>query len=175
VPSAALRPEELDAIRRLMDAAFAGDEHGGFDDDDWQHALGGVHFVAMLDGRIVGHASVVERELRVDGMPLGTGYVEAVATEPDRQGQGIGSAVMRQVNREVQRGFELGALGTGSQGFYRRLGWEVWRGPSSVRTMQGEQPTPYEDGYIMILRTPSSPALDLAQPISCDWRPGDAW
>lgn len=175
MPSAALRPEELDAIRRLMDAAFAGDEHGGFDDDDWQHALGGVHFVAMLDGRIVGHASVVERELRVDGMPLGTGYVEAVATEPDRQGQGIGSAVMRQVNREVQRGFELGALGTGSQGFYRRLGWEVWRGPSSVRTMQGEQPTPYEDGYIMILRTPSSPALDLAQPISCDWRPGDAW
>jgi len=27
----------------------------------------------------------------------------------------------------------------------------------------------------MVLRTPSTPALDEAAPISCDWRPGDVW
>ena len=71
--------------------------------------------------------------------------------------------------------FELGALGTGVQGFYERLGWQMWAGPSSVRATEGERRTPDEDGYIMVLRTPSSAAIDLAAGISCDWRPGDVW
>jgi aminoglycoside 2'-N-acetyltransferase I len=45
-----------------------------------------------------------------------------------------------------------------------------------VRAPNGEQRTPDEDGYVMILRTASTPAdLDLEAPISCDWRPGDVW
>jgi aminoglycoside 2'-N-acetyltransferase I len=166
---------ELAAIRRLMDEAFAGDEHGGFDDDDWQHALGGLHFVAQLGNEIVAHASVVEREIRAGGIPLRTGYVEAVATDPRRQRQGIGTAVMRGVNAHVTQGFQLGALGTGSHGFYERLGWMVWLGPSSVRAPEGERRTPDEDGYIMVLATPASPPLDRTAPISCDWRRGDVW
>jgi aminoglycoside 2'-N-acetyltransferase I len=83
---------------------------------------------------------------------------------------------MRAVNGHLaDAGYELGALGTGSQGFYERLGWFVWRGPSSVRRAGGEQPTPEEDGYIMALRTPATPPLDPEAPISCDWRPGDVW
>lgn len=170
-----LTPEATARLRALMAAAFAGDEHGGFDEHDWQHALGGAHFVAELGGEIVGHASVVERGLRVAGRPLRTGYVEAVATDPSLQGQGIGTELMRRVNAEVERHFELGALGTGSHDFYGRLGWVTWRGPSSVRADSGERRTPGEDGYIMVLRTPSSPPLDLDAPISCDWRPGDVW
>lgn len=166
---------QLAAIRQLMDVAFAGDEHGGFDDDDWRHALGGVHFLAEQEGEIVGHASVVEREIHVDGVPLRTGYVEAVAVAPGRQRQGVGTAIMREVNAHVLQGFRLGALGTGSHGFYERLGWVVWLGPSSVRAAGGERLTPDEDGYIMVLRTPSSPQLDLTAPISCDWRRGDVW
>ncbi len=175
VPSAELSTDERAAIRAIMDAAFAGDEHGGFDDDDWEHALGGVHVLAEVDGRVVSHAAVVERELHVAGRPLRAGYVEAVATEPGLQGRSHGSAVMRLVNDEVQRRYELGALGTGSHGFYERLGWVTWRGPSSVRSADGERRTPDEDGYIMVLRTPSSPPLDLDAPISCEWRPGDVW
>jgi aminoglycoside 2'-N-acetyltransferase I len=82
---------------------------------------------------------------------------------------------MTEVNEHVVANFELGALGTGSQGFYERLGWQVWRGPTSVRTAEGEQPTPDEDGYVLVLLTPTSPVLDLGAPISCDWRPGDVW
>jgi hypothetical protein len=69
----------------------------------------------------------------------------------------------------------LGALGTGRHGFYERLSWRCWRGPSSVRTPNGELPTPDEDGYIMVLTTCSTLSIDLTLPISCDWRPGDAW
>jgi aminoglycoside 2'-N-acetyltransferase I len=168
------RPE-IDALRALMDVAFGLDEDKHFTDDDWEHALGGVHFVLELDGEIVAHAAVVERELHVGGQPLRTGYVEAVATAPERQGAGLGSIVMSDVTGHIRERFELGGLGTGRQSFYGRLGWQVWAGPSSVRTANGDQPTPGEDGYIMVLATSTSPPLDLTAPISCDWRPGDVW
>lgn len=171
----ALTPLEIETIRSLLWAAFADDGEGGFAEDDWQHALGGVHVIGEADGVIVAHASVVERDLRVAGRPLRTGYVEAVATLPGQQGRGHGTSVMREVNAIVRDGFELGALGTGSHAFYERLGWERWRGPSSVRTPEGERPTPDEDGYILVLRTPASPPLSLDDPISCEWRPGDVW
>ncbi len=124
---------------------------------------------------IVAHASVVEREIHVDGRPLRTGYVEAVATAPDRQGVGLGSVVMADVTSYVKEGFDLGALGTGRHRFYERLGWLRWAGPSSVRTPDGPRRTPDEDGHILVLTTPSTPRLDLTAPISCEWRAGDVW
>ena len=172
--SETLTPDEIAALRRLLTDAFAEDEHGGFDEDDWDHALGGVHFLAEADGRIVGHAAVVERDIRVAGRPLRTGYVEAVATAVDRQRTGVGTRLMGEVASRLA-GYELGVLGTGSHAFYERLGWVTWRGPSSVRTARGERRTPEEDGYIMVLRTPLTPELDLDDPISCEWRPGDVW
>jgi aminoglycoside 2'-N-acetyltransferase I len=170
-----LTGKEIGDLRALLTAAFERDEHGGFSEDDWRNALGGMHFVLEIDGNIVAHASVVKRELHVAGQPIGTGYVEAVATAPAQQRTGLGTALMREVNTYVQENFELGALGTGSQAFYERLGWQIWRGPSFVRTPRGTDPTPDEDGYILVLPTPSSPPLDLTAPISCDWRPGDVW
>ena len=68
---------------------------------------------------------------------------------------------------------ELGALGTGRHSFYERLGWRTWLGRTSVRTAEGLQPTPDEDGYILVLATPTSPELNLHAPITCHWRPGD--
>lgn len=170
-----LTAAEVARIRVLLWAAFADDEHGAFTEEDWQHSIGGTHFVLYVGGIILCHASVVERELQVDGRPLHTGYVEAVATAPDHQRRGYGSTVMRAVNGYIADNFELGALGTGSQGFYECLGWKIWRGPSFVRRPESDERTPDEDGYILVLPTPSSPGLDLSAPISCEWRPGDVW
>jgi aminoglycoside 2'-N-acetyltransferase I len=169
-----LATADLGAIRRLMDDAFGSGEEA-FGDDDWAHALGGVHVLLELDGRLLAHASVVPRELHVAGRPFRTGYVEAVATASDRQRTGLGSRVMRVVGDHILAVYELGALGTGSHAFYERLGWRTWRGPSSVRTADGERPTPDEDGYVMVLLTPVTAHLDLTLPISCDWRAGDVW
>ena len=174
IRTANLSPSEIDAIRTVLWAAFAADGEG-MTDDDWQHALGGVHVVAEEGGRIVAHASVVPRAIHVGGRPLAAGYVEAVATDPARQGRGFGTAVMRVVGEIIRAGYELGVLGTGEHGFYERLGWRTWRGPSAVRTPTGDRPTPDEDGYILVLATPTSPPLDLDEPISCDWRAGDVW
>lgn len=175
LPTSELAAAEIAEIRALLDAAFGDDPEERFTEDDWQHALGGMHFLAVEGGRVVGHASVVERDIRIAGRPVRTGYVEAVATAVDRQRAGIGTALMRAVADHLD-GFELGALGTAEHPFYARLGWVTWRGPSSVRAPDGERPTPDEDGYIMVLRTPrTAPDLDLDAPISCEWRPGDAW
>ncbi len=65
-----LTPEEITAIRDVLWTAFGSEgEEERFSEDDWQHGLGGLHFVLDVDGVIVGHASVVERELHVDGQP----------------------------------------------------------------------------------------------------------
>jgi aminoglycoside 2'-N-acetyltransferase I len=176
VSSRDLTSAEIAATRALLLDAFASeDEDDQFDDDDWEHAIGGLHFVLDHDGDVVAHASVVEREIHVGGRPLRTGYVEAVATAPDRQGAGLGSVVMADATAYIREGFELGALGTGRHRFYERLGWLTWAGPSFVRTPDGLRRTPDEDGHILVLPTPSSPQLDLTAPISCDWRPGDVW
>jgi aminoglycoside 2'-N-acetyltransferase I len=175
VPTVDLTHAEVTAIRELMVVAFGADDEERFTDDDWDHAIGGLHFVLDLNGEVVAHASVVERELHVDGQPLRTGYVEAVATAPDRQGGGLGTMVMTGVTSYIRDRFELGALGTGRYRFYERLGWLTWTGPSSVRTPDGPRRTPGDDGYILVLPTASTPALDVTTPISCDWRPGDVW
>jgi aminoglycoside 2'-N-acetyltransferase I len=175
-----LRTDALDPalerrVRALLDAAFRGGEEGDFTEDDWKHSIRGLHFLLEDDGDLVGHASVVERSLEVAGRPLRTGYVEAVAIAPDRQRQGLGTRLMRDVNAWIAEGFELGGLGTGSVSFYERLGWQRWQGPTGIRTEAGFERTPDDDGYILVLLTPSSPPLSLGDPISCEWRPGDSW
>src|SRR5687768_9853670 len=102
---------EIAATRDLLAAAFGPGDEDRFTEDDWQHAIGGVHFVLDLDGEVCAHASVVERVLHVDGRPLRTGYVEAVATAPAVQGTGLGTRVMRDVGSFIDDHFELGALG----------------------------------------------------------------
>lgn len=166
---------EAAAIRALLEAAFATDDGQGFAESDWRHALGGLHFIAELDGEVVGHAAVVERLLHVAGRPVRTGYVEAVAVRPDLHGCGLGTALMRDVGEYVRERFELGALSTGRHSFYGRLGWQVWRGSAFVRGRDGEMATPDDDGDILVLDTPHTPALDPGAPIAADWRDGDVW
>jgi aminoglycoside 2'-N-acetyltransferase I len=174
LPTASLSDADTATIQALLAAAFARDEHGGFTWEDWLHAIGGTHVLVEVDGTIIAHASIVERTLEIAGRPIRTGYVEAVAVTPALQRQGVGSLLMGAVNAHVAA-FDLGALGTGSQPFYERLGWRIWQGPTSVRVDGRTEPTPDEDGYILVLPTPTSPPFELTEPISCDWRPGDAW
>jgi aminoglycoside 2'-N-acetyltransferase I len=173
--TAGLTATRVAELRALLAAAFARSGDEVFTEDDWQHALGGMHFLLEQDGRILSHAAVVQRELHVAGRPLRTGYVEAVATLPCHERRGHGASVTCAASEYIAAHFELGALATSSHGFYERLGWHTWRGPTYVRTAHGLERSTAEDGYIMVLRTPSSPALDLEAPISCDWRPGDSW
>lgn len=169
-----LTPEDLLQMRALLWAAFPKGEDG-FTEDDWQHAMGGRHFMAEADGGIVSHASVIEREIHIGGVPLRTGYVEAVGTRPEYERRGFGSAVVLAATDHVGATYELGVLGTGEHTFYERFGWRTWQGRAYVRLPDGPERTPDEEGFIMVLRTAQTPELDPASSISCDWRPGDVW
>jgi len=138
--------------------------------------LAGCIFLLYERGELLVPAAVVERTIHADGHELRAGCVEAVATAPARRCRGHGSAVMREVGRYIDGSFELGALlSTGQHAFYERLGWRVWRGPTFVRLGGELVRTPDDDGSVLVRLTPLSPELDLTAPISCDWRPGDAW
>lgn len=162
---------DLPRIRRLLDEAFEGD----FSGEDWEHALGGHHVVVVERGALVAHAAVVPRELEIGGRPFRAGYVEAVGTAPARRRRGFGLAAMRRVGEILRAELELGALSTREHGFYERLGWERWRGPSFVRRADQRVRTQEEDDGLMVLRFGPSRDLDLGASIVCASRTGDDW
>jgi aminoglycoside 2'-N-acetyltransferase I len=173
VRSAALSAAEWTELTDLCEAAFEEPW-----DDYWESIGPGVHVLLEdSEGGIVAHAAIVDRLLYPGDGVLRAGYVEAVAVLPARQRQGHGTQVMEVIDRMVDEGYELGALGTGSHDFYARLGWVVWQGPTWIRERNGELVrSPDEDGGIMVRGTLATPSdLDLTAPIAVDWRPGEVW
>lgn len=173
VPSAELGAAEWSTLTDLCVAAFNEPW-----DNYWEDIGPGVHVLAEDSERgVVAHAAIVDRLLYPADTTLQTGYVEAVAVWPDLQRSGLGTEVMEVIDRLIDERYELGALGTGRQPFYARLGWEVWQGPTWIRNRDGSlQRSASEDGGIMVRLTPRTPAdLDLTSPIAVDWRPGEVW
>ncbi len=161
----------LDAARGLLEIVFAGE----MSDEDWEHALGGVHALAWDSGELVGHGSVVQRRLVHGGRALRAGYVEGVGVLASRRGRGHGAALMGALERVVRGAYDVGALGSTDQaaGFYAARGWEAWQGPTSALTPAGTVRTAQEDGSVYVL--PVSVTLDLTGALTCDWRDGDVW
>lgn len=167
----ALGPTLVRQVRALLDAAF----DDAFTDDDWNHAIGGVHVYVIAAGGLMSHGSLVERTLMCSGIPLRVGFVEAVATDASQRRKGYGARVMSCIGELIRERYPLGGLSTRTHAFYETLGWETWRGPTFVDGPNGRERTPADDGDVMIFRTPRSPHLDLDGQIVCDWRPGDVW
>ena len=167
---------ELDAATRqlaldLLYDVFEGDMTA----HDWEHALGGMHALAWDDGRLVGHASVIQRRLMHGGRAWRTGYVEAVGVVSGFRRRGVGGAMMAPLERVIRDAYDLGALGASDMArkFYAARGWEPWRGATSALTPDGIRRTEAEDDCIYVL--PVSAPLDLAGTLTCDWRDGDVW
>ncbi len=159
-------------LHRLWTRAF-GDR---FDDRDADHAFGGVHVLARDAGHLTGHASAVPRLLRFGDQPWRTvGYVEAVATDPARQRQGIGKLVMERLHDEIVARWPVALLSTGrATAFYESLGWERWLGLSytqvgTAAVLDGEH------GGLMVFQADGSVVLDRTATVTCQDRPGDAW
>lgn len=134
-----------------------------------------THVLGRVAGVLVSHAMWVTRWLQ-PGLrsPVMTAYVEFVATAPDAQRRGYATRVMQCLATVVAADFELAALCPASHRIYERLGWRFWRGPLAIRLPGGAlQPTPEE--RVMVLELPRSPALNLEDPLSAEWRPGEPW
>lgn len=172
VHTAQLARSTLAAARALLVESF----DGGFGDEDWEHALGGLHALGLDDGgRLVAHGAVVQRRLVHAGRALRAGYVEAVAVAPPHRRRGHASAVMGALEGVIGRAYDLGALSATDDGaaLYVARGWLRWRGPTSALTPTGTVRTPEDDDAVFVL--PGARLLDLGGPLTCDWRDGDLW
>jgi aminoglycoside 2'-N-acetyltransferase I len=169
--TADLDPAVLAAAHALLEEVF----EDGFEEDDWEHALGGVHALVWDGEALVAHASVVQRRLLYDGRALRTGYVEAVGVLASRRGEGHAAAVMAPLERIIARSYHVGALGASDigAGFYAARGWRQWQGRTYALTPDGIVRTEDEDGGVYVL--PGSVPLDLSGDLACDWREGDVW
>ena len=168
--STELSAHERDEILALCERAYGEDLRPAFDT-----FVEPVHVLALVEGMVASHALWVTRWLAPKGSaPLRTAYVEAVATHPVYERRGFASAVMRTLVSRVAT-FQLAALCPSDRGqaLYGRLGWERWIGPLSIRQGAGVIETPEES--VMIYRLPLSPPLDLAAPMSAEWRRGELW
>jgi aminoglycoside 2'-N-acetyltransferase I len=166
-----LDPATLESARALLDAAFGGE----FSDADWEHALGGMHAVAVDGDRLVAHGSVVQRHMVHRGRALRVGYVEAVAVADDHRRRGLASAVMEELEQIIRGGYDLGALSASDAGaaLYLSRGWQRWRGTTWALTPEGRVRTAEEDDALFVLSGRAD--LDLEGDLTCDWRDGDLW
>jgi aminoglycoside 2'-N-acetyltransferase I len=167
---ASARTEDLDAATRAAIIQVCIAAHG---EDDFNQLFtyipsGGIHALGYRADELVSHAVVTTRWLQPEGLPiLRTAYVDAVATLPGYQGQGIGSMVMRHL-ASLLADFQIACLETERVSFYARLGWEEWRGPLAGRTATELLPTPDQKG-IMILRLARTPALDIHSSLTVEY------
>ena len=156
-----IRPErdgDADAIRALNDAAFEGPVEGRIVDElrGSEHWIEGGSLVAENDdGEIVGHALVSIGELvGFDERVRRIWMLGPIAVAPARQGQGIGSALMkRAIGLAVERAQPVICL-LGHASYYPRFGFEPARGIGI------EPPRPWPDASWLALRLPAwDPAL----------------
>lgn len=166
-----LDSETRQRIHRMVTDAFAGD----FTENDWEHALGGMHALIWRHGAIIAHAAVVQRRLMYNGCALRCGYVEGVAVQEHWRGQGLAKAVLDACEQVIRGAYQLGALSSSARAarLYASRGWLPWRGPTSVLAPSGPTRTPDDDGTVFVL--PVEVSLDTSAELMCDWRGGDVW
>ncbi|AXE23127.1 aminoglycoside 2'-N-acetyltransferase [Streptomyces globosus] len=161
---------ELSAVRGLLDGAFDGD----FGEEDFEHALGGMHALVYRGGELLAHGSVVQRRVVHAGRALRCGYVEAVAVRADARRRGLGGAVMAALEDVIGRAYVLGALSASDEGaaLYGGRGWSVWGGRIGALSPGGPVRLPEEEGSTYVW-APDGALPAPAEGLWFDWRDGD--
>lgn len=123
-----IRPEaaaDHAAIRALTTAAFAGAPHASGTEAAIIDALRAAGALALSlvadDGGVVGH--VAFSPVRIDGRDTGWFGLGPVSVAPKWQGQGIGSALIREGLARLAASGAQGCVLLGNPGYYRRFGF----------------------------------------------------
>lgn len=125
------RPQDISTITALTAAAFASQEHSSHTEQFIVNALRRsqqltISLVAVLDEDIVGH--VAASAVTISSGAQGWFGLGPISVWPDRQGQGIGSALMQAALAELQQLGAMGCVVLGDPGYYSRFGFAVHPG-----------------------------------------------
>lgn len=125
------RPQDIATITALTVAAFASEAHSSHTEHFIVNALRRsqqltISLVAVLDEDIVGH--VAASPVTISSGAQGWFGIGPISVWPDRQGQGIGSALMQAALAELQQLGAMGCVVLGEPGYYSRFGFAVHAG-----------------------------------------------
>ena len=120
------QPDDYDAIAEVVAAAFGSEAEAHLVEAirASSNYVPELSLVAELDGRVVGHVMISFTALRDGETERWISQLSPLAVAPDLHGQGIGSALVREVCRRAdERGEPLIVL-EGSPAYYGRFGFE---------------------------------------------------
>lgn len=156
-----LSATDQQAIHEVDAAAYAGQDGGGY-----QWATGDWYVIGRQSGRIVCQLGIVDRQALVGKTTVRLGGIGGVATLPELQGRGLGSAVLKFAGEYMHKtmGVDFGLLvcETAMVPFYEKLGWLLVKEPM-VFDQPGSKVTWHEETMILPCRQINFPAgiIDL--------------
>lgn len=117
------RPEQRADVLSLNLLAFKGEEEARIIEALTHDGFVVLSLVALEDDRVTGHILFSRLAVEVDGRPVKAVALAPMAVLPDRQKQGIGSALVRRgLDLLKARGFEA-VFVLGHTEFYPRFGF----------------------------------------------------
>ncbi|MFN7164520.1 MAG: GNAT family N-acetyltransferase [Hyphomonas sp.] len=131
----AARPEDMDAIAALNDAAFGGPHESRIIRQLQADGDSLVSLVAETEGGLVGHIEFFR--ILIDGAPKGAG-LGPMSAQPGRQRAGIGSYLIRTGLEELDMLGETLVFVLGHETYYPKFGFDEatakpfaapWSGP----------------------------------------------
>lgn len=119
-------PSDLPAIRALISEAFAGAEHSSGTEATIVDALRAraelsLALLAEQGGRVIGH--VAFSPVVIDDGAAGWYGLGPVAVAPDRQGAGVGAALIEAGLARLRQAGAGGCVVLGDPGYYARFGF----------------------------------------------------
>jgi putative acetyltransferase len=175
------RPDDHPAIAAVVDAAFESTTESALVERirATPQSRPELALVAELDGEVVGHVMISGAALVDDHTEHAVVTLSPLAVHPDRQAQGIGGALVREVVRLADAAGEPLVLLEGDPRYYSRFGFEdarshgirftlpewappeagqVWRLAAYDPSLRGE--VRYSSAFDEVLEHPDGPPAD---------------
>jgi len=123
------QPNDVNAIARLTEAAFANAPHTSHTEQFIVAALRkagqlSVSLVAVEGDDLVGHVAV--SPVTLSSGDAGWHGLGPISVRPDRQGRGIGSALMLEAIERLKAMDSAGCVLLGDPGYYARFGFRAY-------------------------------------------------
>ncbi|VVN50945.1 hypothetical protein PS685_00466 [Pseudomonas fluorescens] len=125
------QPQDIEAISRLTEAAFRNEEYSSHTEHFIVNALRrtgqlSISLVASEHDEILGHVAI--SPVSISSGVTGWYGLGPISVRPDRQGKGIGSALMRAALQQLRQQGAAGCVVLGDPAYYGRFGFKAHPG-----------------------------------------------